>query len=39
MRVTGATCLVRSAMLQRWDADHGVDRPLVIGVAREDRSA
>jgi len=36
MRVTGATCLVRSALLQRWDADHGVSRPLVIGVARED---
>jgi hypothetical protein len=36
MRVTGATCLVRSAMLQRWDADHGVSRPLVIGVARDE---
>jgi len=33
--VTGATCLVRSALLQRWDADHGVARPLVVGVARD----
>jgi len=35
MRLMGATCLVRSAMLQRWDADHGRDRPLVIGVSRD----
>ena len=33
--LTGATCLVRSALLQRWDADHGVNRPLVVGVARD----
>ncbi len=29
------SCLVRSAVLQRWDADHGHGRPLVIGVARD----
>ncbi|MEA2901783.1 MAG: hypothetical protein QOH36_1670 [Actinomycetota bacterium] len=34
-KLTGATCLVRSALLQRWDADHGVNRPLVVGVARD----
>jgi len=38
LRATGATCLVRSALLQRWDADHGVARPLVIGVSRDDES-
>lgn len=31
----GATCLVSSAVLQRWDADHHRPRPLVIGVTRE----
>lgn len=30
--LAGATCLVRAALLQRWDADHGRRRPLVIGV-------
>jgi Transglutaminase-like superfamily len=35
MKRTGASCLVRSALLQRWDADHGVPRPLVVGVARD----
>ena len=34
LRLTGATCLVRSAVLQRWDAAHGRSRPLVVGVAR-----
>jgi hypothetical protein len=29
-----ATCLVRSAVLQRWDADHGRPLPLLVGVAR-----
>ena len=38
LRVTGATCLVRSAVVQRWDADHGIPRPLVIGVSRDDDS-
>ncbi len=33
LRLLGATCLVRSAVLQRWDTDHGHPRPLVIGVA------
>ena len=36
LRVGGASCLVRSAVLQRWDADHGRPRELVIGVARDD---
>jgi len=36
LRAAGASCLVRSAVLQRWDADHGRPRELVIGVARED---
>ena len=31
----GATCLVRSAVLQRWDADHDRARPLIIGVSKE----
>ncbi len=35
LRLSGATCLVRSAVLQRWDADHGRPRPLVVGVARD----
>lgn len=35
LRLTGATCLVRAAVLQRWDADHGRPRPLVVGVARD----
>jgi hypothetical protein len=34
--LAGATCLVRSAVLQRWDADHGRPRPLLVGVARND---
>lgn len=32
LRLAQATCLVRSAVLQRWDADHGRPRALVIGV-------
>ena len=32
--LSGATCLVRSAVLQHWDAAHGRPRPLVVGVAR-----
>lgn len=28
-----ASCLVRAALRQPWDADHGRPRPLVIGVA------
>ncbi len=35
LRLTGATCLVRSAVLQRWDAAHDRPRPLVVGVARQ----
>ncbi len=35
LRRRRATCLVRSALLQRWDADHGRHRPLVVGVARD----
>ena len=35
LRLTGATCLVRSAVLQHWDAAHGRPRPLVVGVARQ----
>ena len=38
LRVAGASCLVRSAVLQRWDADHGRPRELVIGVARDDET-
>jgi hypothetical protein len=34
LRLSGATCLVRSAVLQRWDADHDRLRPLVIGVSK-----
>lgn len=36
LRLTGATCLVRSAVLQRWDADHHRPRHLVVGVSRRD---
>lgn len=32
MRLSGATCLQESAVLQRWDAEHGRPRDLVIGV-------
>lgn len=32
------SCLVRSAVLQRWDADHDRSRSLVLGVARENGS-
>jgi hypothetical protein len=35
LHLAGATCLVRSAVLQRWDADHDRPRPLVVGVARD----
>jgi hypothetical protein len=35
-RPLGATCLLRAALLQRWDADHGRRREIVIGVAREE---
>ena len=32
LRARRDTCLVRSAVLQAWDADHGRPRDLVIGV-------
>jgi len=32
------TCLVRSLVLQAWDADHGRPRDLIIGVTRPDES-
>ncbi len=32
LRVRRQTCLVRSAVLQAWDASHGRQRDLVIGV-------
>jgi hypothetical protein len=32
LRLTGATCLQRSVVLQQWYADHGVARDVVIGV-------
>ena len=35
LRLAHASCLVGSAVLQRWDADHGAARPLVVGVARD----
>ena len=35
LRLAGASCLVRSAVLQRWDAEQGHTRPLVVGVARD----
>jgi hypothetical protein len=35
LRLAGATCLVRSAVLQRWDADHGEATRWVVGVARD----
>ena len=35
LHLSGATCLVRSAVLQHWDAAHGRPRPLVVGVARQ----
>ena len=35
LRLTGATCLVRSAVLQRWEAAHNLRRPLIVGVARQ----
>ena len=35
LRLAGATCLERSAVLQRWDADHDAPRALVVGVARD----
>ena len=31
---TGATCLIRAAVLQAWDAHHDRPRDLVIGVTR-----
>ena len=34
LRLTRTSCLVRSAVLQRWDSDHGRPRPLIIGVAK-----
>lgn len=36
LRLAGVTCLVRSAVLQRWDADHDRPKALVIGVSREE---
>ena len=35
LRLAGANCLERSAVLQRWETDHDVGRPLVVGVARD----
>ena len=35
LRLAGANCLERSAILQRWEADHDGGRPLVLGVARD----
>ncbi|MGI9120959.1 MAG: lasso peptide biosynthesis protein [Acidimicrobiales bacterium] len=32
LRIRGDTCLVRSAVLQEWDAAHGWHRDLIIGV-------
>lgn len=32
LRRRGATCLMRSVVLQQWDASHGHRRDLVIGV-------
>lgn len=32
LRLTGATCLQRSVVLQEWYAAHGVPRDVVIGV-------
>ena len=32
LRLTGATCLIRSAVLQRWYADHGRPVDIVVGV-------
>lgn len=32
LRATRATCLVESAVLQRWFLDHGVLKDLVVGV-------
>lgn len=34
LELAGATCLVRAAILQRWDAAHDRQRPLVVGVRR-----
>lgn len=36
LRCLRATCLVRAAILQRWDAEHGHPRALHIGVRRVD---
>ena len=36
LRVARASCLVRSAILQQWDAAHDDARPLIVGVTRED---
>lgn len=35
LRLSGANCLERSAILQRWETDHDGGRPLVVGVARD----
>ena len=35
LRLAGANCLERSAILQRWDTDHDGGRALVVGVARD----
>ncbi|MGI8792290.1 MAG: lasso peptide biosynthesis protein [Acidimicrobiales bacterium] len=32
LRRTGATCLVRSLVLQAWEASHGVERDVIVGV-------
>ena len=34
LRLAGSSCLVRSAVLQRWDAAHGQLRSLMVGVTR-----
>lgn len=38
LHLAGATCLVRSIVLQAWDADHGRPRDLIVGVGRQDGS-
>ncbi len=35
LRLAGANCLERSAILQRWETDHDGGRPLLVGVARD----
>ena len=35
LRLAGANCLERSAILQRWETDHDGGRPLLVGVTRD----